>query len=172
MMPPHTKSWLIGKDWCWEGLGAGGEEDDRGWDGWIASQTRWTWVWVNSGRWWWTGRPDVLRFMGCNSCGRKDSDKNERLNWTEPYIWKFLVHILLNPSLKDFKHNLFSIWNQHSFTVVWILFCSVQEYNACILGVLEKIREQKRFVKKIIAQHGAIAGNSASPWAPKRLSLW
>ena len=50
--------------WWWEGLGAGGEGDDRGWDGWMASLTRWTWVWVNSGRWWWTGRPGVLRFMG------------------------------------------------------------------------------------------------------------
>ena len=39
--------------WCWEGLGAGGEGDDRGWDGWMASLTRWTWVWVNSGSWWW-----------------------------------------------------------------------------------------------------------------------
>ena len=49
---------------CWEGLGAGGEEDDRGWHGWMASLTRWTWVWVNSRSWWWTGRPGVLRFMG------------------------------------------------------------------------------------------------------------
>ena len=37
------------RPWCWEGLGAGGEGDDRGWDGWMASLTRWTWVWVNSG---------------------------------------------------------------------------------------------------------------------------
>ena len=44
LWPPHVKSWLIGKDWCWEGLGAGGEGDDRGWDGWMASLTRWTWV--------------------------------------------------------------------------------------------------------------------------------
>ena len=49
--------------WCWEGLGAGGEGDDRGWDGWMASPTWWTWVWVNSGRWWWTGRPGMLWFM-------------------------------------------------------------------------------------------------------------
>ena len=49
--------------WCWEGLGAGGEEDDRGWDGWVASLTQWMWVWVNSGSWWWTGRPGVLQFM-------------------------------------------------------------------------------------------------------------
>ena len=50
--------------WCWEGLGARGEGDDRGWDGWMASTIRWTWVWVNSGSWWWTGRPGVLQFMG------------------------------------------------------------------------------------------------------------
>ena len=48
--------------WCWEGLGAGGEGDDRGWDGWMASLPRWTWVWVNSRRWWWAGRPGVLQF--------------------------------------------------------------------------------------------------------------
>ena len=46
--------------WCWEGLGAGGEGDDRGWDGWMASPTRWTWVWVNSGRQLWTGGPGVI----------------------------------------------------------------------------------------------------------------
>ena len=46
------------------GLGAGGKGDDRGWDGWMASPTQWTWVWVNSGSWWWTGRPGVLQFMG------------------------------------------------------------------------------------------------------------
>ena len=54
---------------CWERLGAGGEGDDRGWDGWIASLTRGTWVWVNSGSWWWTGRPGVLRFMGSQRVG-------------------------------------------------------------------------------------------------------
>ena len=52
------------RPWCWEGLGVGGEGDDRGWDGWMASLTRWTWVWVNSGSRWWTRRPGVLQFMG------------------------------------------------------------------------------------------------------------
>ena len=47
-----------------ERLKAGGKGDDRGWDGWMASPTQWTWVWVNSGSWWWTGRPGVLQFMG------------------------------------------------------------------------------------------------------------
>ena len=49
------------KPWFWERLRAGGEGDDRGWDGWMASLTQWTWVWVNSESWWWTGRPGVQR---------------------------------------------------------------------------------------------------------------
>ena len=66
--------------WCWEGLEAEGEGDDRGWDGWMASLTWWTWVWVNSGIWWWTGRPGVLRFMGLQRVGH---DWATELNWTD-----------------------------------------------------------------------------------------
>ena len=58
------------RPWCWERLRAGGEGDERGWDGWIASPTRWTWIWVNSESWWWTERPGVLRFMGLQRVGR------------------------------------------------------------------------------------------------------
>ena len=68
------------RPWCWEGLGAGGKGDDRGWDGWMASPTRWTWVWVNSRSWWWTGRPGVLQFMGLQRVGHGWTTK---LNWTE-----------------------------------------------------------------------------------------
>ena len=56
------------KTWCWERLRAG-EVDDRGWDGWMASPTQWTWVWVNFRVWWWTGRPGVLQFMGSQRTG-------------------------------------------------------------------------------------------------------
>ena len=52
------------RPWSWERLRAGGEGDDRRWDGWMASSTQWTWVWVNSGNRWWTGRPGVLQFIG------------------------------------------------------------------------------------------------------------
>ena len=52
------------RPWCWERLKAWGEEEDRGWDGWMASPTQWTWVWVSSGSWWWTGRPGVVQSMG------------------------------------------------------------------------------------------------------------
>ena len=81
---PHAKSWLIrkdadaGRDW-----GAGGEGDDRGWDGWMASLTRWTRIWVNSGSWWWTGRPGVLRFLGLQ---RVRHDWATELNW-------WLIHV-------------------------------------------------------------------------------
>ena len=51
------------RPWCWERLRAGGEGDDRGWDGWVASLTQWTWVWVNSGSWWWTGKAGMLQSM-------------------------------------------------------------------------------------------------------------
>ena len=68
--PPDVKSRLIGKKpLCWERLRARGKRDNRGWDGWMASLTRWTWVWVNSGSWWWTGRPEVLWFMGSQRVG-------------------------------------------------------------------------------------------------------
>ena len=66
--------------WCWDGLGAGWKGDDRGWDGWMASLTWWTWVWVNSGSWWWTGRPGVLQFMGSQ---RVRHDWVTEVNWTE-----------------------------------------------------------------------------------------
>ena len=66
------------RPWCWEGSGAGGEGDDRGWDGWMASPTRWTWVWLISRNWWWTGRPGVLQFMGSQRVGH---DWGTELNW-------------------------------------------------------------------------------------------
>jgi len=69
------------RPWCWEGLEAGREGDDRGWDGWMASRTRWTWVWVNSGSWWWTERPGMLRFMGSQ---RVRHDWATELNWWQP----------------------------------------------------------------------------------------
>ena len=76
------KTLMLGK------IKAGGEGDNRGWDGWMASPTQWTWVWVDSGSWWWTGRPGVLRFMGSQRVGH---DWTTDLNWTE---W----HIILNIS--------------------------------------------------------------------------
>ena len=68
------------RPWCWERLKTGGEGDHRGWDGWMASLTQWTWVWVDSRSWWQTGRPGVLQFMSSQRVGH---DWATELNWTE-----------------------------------------------------------------------------------------
>ena len=72
------------RPWCWERLGAGGEGDDRGWDGWMASPTWWAWIWVNSGSLWWTGRPGVLWFMGSQRAGH---------DWATELKWYYQVNI-------------------------------------------------------------------------------
>ena len=88
LWPPHVKLTHWKRLWCCEGLGAGGEGHDQGSDGWMASLTRWTWVWVNSGRWWGTGRPGVLRFMGSRRVGH---DWATELNWTEHSSWVIVL---------------------------------------------------------------------------------
>ena len=79
------------RPWCWERLRAGGEWDDRGWDGWMASPTQWTWVWVSSRSWWWTGRPGMLQSMGLQ---RVRHDWATELNWPEPAS-AFFEHFVL-----------------------------------------------------------------------------
>ena len=86
-----------------EGLGAGGEGDDRGWDGWMASPTRWTWVWVNSGSWWWTGRPGVLQFMRSQRVGHNSAAE---LRYVAMDKWfKFSVPLLSPLENKDINNN-------------------------------------------------------------------
>ena len=82
------------KPWCWERLKAGGEVDNRGWDGLMASLSQWTWAWVNSGCWWWTGRPGMLHSQ------RVGHDWVTELNWTHPTrmghggeFWQNRVHL-------------------------------------------------------------------------------
>ena len=70
------------RPWCWERLKAGGEADDRGGDGWMASSTQWTWVWACSRSWWWIGRPGILQSMGLQRVGQ---DWATELNWTPVY---------------------------------------------------------------------------------------
>ena len=69
------------KPWCWEWLKASGEGDDRGWDGWMASPTQWTWDWINSRSWWWAGSPGVVQSLGSQGVGH---DWVTGLNWAFP----------------------------------------------------------------------------------------
>jgi len=97
------------RPWCWERLKAGGEGDDREWDGWMASQTQWTCVWVNSGGSWWTVRSGVLQSMGSQlsvwAILTQLSNWNE-LNWSiwlceicisKRVKWKTISLLLLSP---------------------------------------------------------------------------
>ena len=94
------------RPWCWERLRAGGEGDNRGWDGWMASLTRWAWVWVDSGSWWWTGRPGVLRFMGSQRV-RHNWVTELNLNWRSSVI--FLAFLFSN-------HHFSSLFCQSPFS--------------------------------------------------------
>ena len=74
------------RPWCWERLKAGGEGDDRGQNGWMASLTQGTWVRVNSGSWWWTGRPGVLQFTGSQRVGHHWQTE-QQLPWWYRFCW-------------------------------------------------------------------------------------
>ena len=73
------------RPWCWERLKAGGEGDDRGWDGWMVSPTQWTGVWASSGSWWWTGKTGMLHTLW----GHKESTR--LIYWTTRSESNFLV---------------------------------------------------------------------------------
>ena len=77
LWPPVARADSLERPWCWERLRAG-EGDHRGWDGWMASLTQWTWVWVNSRNWWLTGRPGMLQSMGLQRVGHNWATE---LNW-------------------------------------------------------------------------------------------
>ena len=76
---PMRKLTYLKRPWCWERLKAGGEGDDKGWDGWMASLTLWTWVWASSRSWWWTGKPGVLQSLRSQRTGH---DWVTELNWS------------------------------------------------------------------------------------------
>ena len=135
------------RPWCWEGLGAGGEGDGRGSDGWMASPTRWPWVWVNSGSLWWTGRPGVLWFMGSQSWTWL-SDWTE-LNWIEyiySHTWFICGQRLTAPSEGIRLLNL-------------TIYFDIQDFGDALFSEkwflsfhqnLKRLPSFKRFLKKII----------------------
>ena len=107
--------------WCWEGLWTGGEGEDRGWDGWMASLTRWMWVWVNSRSWWWTGRPGVLRFMGL---------QRVRHDWATDLIWSDLMGAFLCSLGGFFVFSKLSIMNT-------CYFCNEKKFHRTKLLMID-----------------------------------
>ena len=84
LWPPDAELTHLKRPWCWERLKVGGEGDNRGWDGWMASPTQWTWVWASSRRWWRAGRPECCRSWGCT-----ESDWNAKVG--SQLLFKFSV---------------------------------------------------------------------------------
>ena len=86
LWPPDAKKMTpLKRTWCWERLKVGGEGEDKGWDGWIASPTQWTWVWVSSRSWWWTWSPGMLQSLG-----------SWLSDWTDwPTLWDKAVFLIL-----------------------------------------------------------------------------
>ena len=94
------------RPWCWERLMVGGEGEDRGWDCWMASPTQWTWVWVNSGSWRWTGRPDVVQSMGLQRVGH---DWAIELNWIVLEIAWITPNLTMDLCIVAFRVMCFSL---------------------------------------------------------------
>ena len=108
------------RPWCWERLKAGGEGDDRGWNGWMASLTQWTWVWVRSGSWWCTGKPGVLQFMGLQRVGHDwATELTEWEYWieTDNFLWHLRIACTLFKCMEEKKSHSLSI----SYVIPWDL---------------------------------------------------
>ena len=104
--------------WCWERLKEGGEKDDRGWDGWMASLTRWTWVWVSFRNRWWTGKPGLLQSMGLQRVGHEWASK-----LTDTYIW-----IRKKNDVWSILYNfLWALQKKHSIDAIFkLITCSTE----------------------------------------------
>ena len=120
LWPPDVKSWLIwkdhdaGKDWGQK------EKGTTGWDGWMASLTQWTWVWVNCGSWWWTGRPGILWFMRSQRVRHYWATKLNWLNKNSNAIILWLRSSITNISYLNMAPNL--QWYTYN-EVHWSIFC-------------------------------------------------
>ena len=119
------------RPWCWERLKVGGKGDDRGWDGWMASLTQRTWVWVNSRSWWWTGRPGVLQSMRSQRVGHDWASEQqtvagnykiifiEKYQHTFSWVWR---EVLLYTTILRKRLKLKSYKKSVSLQYQWINF--------------------------------------------------
>ena len=128
LWPPHAKCWLIGKD---SDAGRDWEQEEKGTTEarWLmAPLTQWTWVWVNSRSWWWTGRPGVLQFMGLQRVGHNWVTE---LNWTDLFQHGSL-------QFKNFRCSiLFDAYHCHISESSSVVFDSLQLMNYTIHGIVQ-----------------------------------
>ena len=113
------------RPWCWERLKVGKEGDDRGWDGWMASLIRWTWVWISSGSWWWTGTPGVLQCIGvANSTWLSDWT-----DWSSRLLWSSCSSLMMEKWIKRIHtcKRLVILWSDNNY------IAKITENTVCIL---------------------------------------
>jgi len=130
LVPFNTKIKLAHwkRPWCWERLRAGGKWSDRGWDGWMASLTQWTWVSANSGSWWWTGKP------GVQGIGHNLATNNPEIS-SSPEI--FLLHLICFCLIAGIFHII------HSFQKYFYWIFAVYQTLFRALGIYQKIKWTK-----------------------------
>ena len=140
------------KTWCWERLKAGGEGEDSGWDGWMASPTRWTWVWVNSRSWWWTGKPGVLQSM------RSQKSQTRLSNWTDGMNVCIPLKFIC---LSSYPQSLWrwALWNGvHKGISVFLRRELAFSFHPAMWGPCEKVAVYKA------GKESSLESDNADPW--------
>ena len=125
LWPPDVKNWLIWKD---PDARKDWGQEEKGWDGWMASPTQWTWAWVDSSSWWWTGKPGVLQFMGSQRVGHdwvtELNSTTQSYNYIISILWKItnvLLMVLLRPSLLHYCMGTKNREQKNIISSYWII---------------------------------------------------
>ena len=141
------------RPWCSESLRSGGEGDDRGWDGWMASLTQWAWVWVSSGSWWWTGRPGMLQPMGSQRV--RHDWATELTDWLVPWS-------RIPPQPLELEAQSLSHWNTREvpFTSLPLTWPSLLP---SVMPDSYRFLTQIRFGVALLSQHPADPGSHVLP---------
>ena len=145
------------RPWCWERLKAGGEGDNRGWDGWMALPTQWAWVWASSGSWIWTGKPGVLQSVGL---------QRARNNW----VTKLTDYNLLTKAI-NLIIPFFPLWSSASArkTHFFKVFKELTYLKCCMLKSSLSFRNSLSF---LIHSHKSITDNTKLLQSLKDLTIW
>ena len=114
------------RPWCWDRLRAGGEGDDRGWDGWTASLTQWTWVWASSGSWWWTGKSGVLQSMGSQRDRHDRVPELTHITNSPPDNFVYISPSIINSIILKLNSFIVSRLNWFSFLSSVIIWLSIK----------------------------------------------
>ena len=152
------------RPWCWERLKAGGEGDDRGWDAWMASPTQWTWVWVNSGSWWGTGRTSALQSVGSQRVGH---DWVTELNW--------ILYPPMGIITMSCRKSVVSCNTQNAvFSLVFpeLCFSVISSRETKWFSWSEALSVSVCFCAAVFCGHLNLAVRLQGPWDPPSQATW